>query len=94
MWLVSLNELMKQWLKSRKHVNECVSNLEWLEDSLVKVWRGHKGWSLKVLSMEVSTMTIVRDVCWFFKNDLNLGSLKDYLCNLEEGVCEFSSRIT
>ena len=39
-------------------------------------------------------MTPVREVGWFFMHDLNLGSLKYYLGNLEEGVRDFSSLST
>ena len=77
-----------------QHVNEWVPNLEWLKDSLVKVWRGNKGWSLHVLSREVLRMTLDGEVCWFFRHDIKLESLKDYLGNLEEGVEVFTSRST
>ena len=59
------------------HVNELVPNLEWLKDSLVKVWRGRKGWSLQLLSKKILRITLVREVGRFFKHDINLGSLKD-----------------
>ena len=47
-----------------KYVNKWVPNLKWLKDSLAKVWREHKGWSLDVLSLEVLRMTLVREVRW------------------------------
>ena len=74
------------------HVNEYVPNLEWQNDSLVKMWRGDKGWSLHVLYEKVLRMTLHREVDWCFMLYLNLGSLKDYLGNLEESVWAFSSR--
>lgn len=42
-----------------KYVNEWVPNLKWLKDSLAKVWRGHKEWSLHILSLDVLRMTLV-----------------------------------
>ena len=66
----------------------------WLKDSLVKVLRGHKGLSLHVLSFEVFRMTLVREVVWYVRHNINLGVLKDYLGSLEVNVCTFSSRIT
>ena len=76
------------------HVNEGVPTLEWLKDSLVKVWSGHKGWSLDVLSREVLRMTLVREVGWFFRHDISLGCLNNYLGNLEESVWAFSSSVS
>ena len=54
------------------HVNEWVPNLKWLKDSLVNVWRGHKGWSLHVLPREVLRMTLVREDSWCNGHDLSL----------------------
>ena len=56
----------------KKYLNKCVPNLKWLKDSLAKVWREHKGWSLDVLSLEVLRMTLVREVGWFCGHDLSL----------------------
>ena len=63
MWCMSLNELMTY---VKEYANKVVPNLKWLKDSFAKVWRGHKGWSLHVLSMEVLRMTLVREVGWFY----------------------------
>ena len=57
----------------KEYVNKGVPNLKWLKDCLSKVWRGHKGWSLYVLSLEVLSMTLLREVGWFFGQDLSLG---------------------
>ena len=54
-----------------KYVNEWVPNPKLNEDSLAKLWRGHKGWSLHVLSLEVLRMTLVREVGWFCGHDLS-----------------------
>ena len=77
------NEIMNY---VRNHVNEWVPNLEWLNDSLVKVLREHKGWSLHILSRDVLIMTLVRKVGWYFRHDLNLRCLNYYLGNLEESM--------
>ena len=65
----SLNELMNYLMK---YVNEWVPYLKWFKDSLAKVWRGHKGWSLYVLPLEVLRMTLVREVGWLSGHDLRL----------------------
>ena len=54
-----------------KNVNKWVPNLKWLKDSIVKVWKGHIGWSLHVLSLEVLGMA-VREVGWFCGHDISL----------------------
>ena len=56
----------------KEYVNKWVPNLKWLMDSLVKVWRDNKGWSLHVFSLEVMRMTLVREVGWFCGHDISL----------------------
>ena len=70
----------------RKNVKERVPNLEWLKDYFSKVWRRHKGWSLHVLYMEVLRRTQDRDVFQTIGHYKSLGSLMDYIGNLEESV--------
>ena len=57
----------------KEYVNKLVPNLKWVKDSLSKAWRGHKGWSLHVLSLEVLRMTLVWEVVWFCGHDQSLG---------------------
>ena len=66
---MSLNELMNY---VKEHVNRWVPNLKWPKDFLAKVWKAHKGLSLHVLSLEVLSTTLVREVCWFCGHDLSL----------------------
>ena len=73
----------------RMYINSWVLNLKWLMDSLAKVLRGYMGWSLHVLSMKMFRMTLVRAIGCYVWHDLNLGSFKDYLGNLEE--CAWAS---
>ena len=69
MWCMSLNELMTY---VNEYVHKWVTNLKWLKDTLAKVWRGNKGWSLHVLSLKVLRMTLVREIGWFYGHDLSL----------------------
>ena len=55
----------------KEYVNKWVPNIKWLNDFSAKVWWWHKGWSLHVLSLEVLSMTQVREVGWFCGHDLS-----------------------
>ena len=80
-----INELMTY---VKEYVNKWVPNLKRLKDPLAKVWRGHKRWSLHVVSLEVLRMTLVRkDVCYYLFSWYGiLISIREVLWSLGGGM--------
>ncbi len=63
-------------------MNKCLSRV--FKGCLVKVWRGHRDGHFVSYLECVLRMNIVSEVDWLCRHNQNLGTLKDYTCNVEE----------